>query len=65
MPVRKSGIRELGLLMSRAMVAVAFMTAPLAMIDVVQASDENIIEGSYKAASGAGFVLMVSLQRAR
>ncbi len=47
------------------MVAVAFMTAPLAMIDVVQASDENIIEGSYKAASGAGFVLMVSLQRAR
>lgn len=47
-------------------IALACMVSiPLAAVGTVRAGNENIIEGSYKKSSGAGFVLMVSLRRAQ
>lgn len=52
-------------LLPKAMLAAAIFWAPLMAVKSVQAGSASIIESSYKASSGAGFVLMVSLQRAR
>lgn len=41
------------------------MWLPLMAMEGVRAGDQNIIEGTYQKSSGAGLVLMVSLQRAR
>ena len=47
-------------------VAVAVVvSSPLLAVQNVRAGHENIIEGRYEMPSGAGFVLMVSLKRAR
>ncbi|WP_265515639.1 hypothetical protein [Nitratireductor luteus] len=55
-----------GIRMLPRVIALACMVSvPLAAVSSVRAGNENIIEGSYKKPSGAGFVLMVSLRRAQ
>lgn len=52
-------------LLPRALLLASVMVLPLMAMQGVRAGDQNIIEGAYKKSSGAGFVLMVSLRRAR
>ncbi|UUP18955.1 hypothetical protein [Nitratireductor thuwali] len=55
-----------GMRMLPGLIALACMVSiPLAAVGTVRAGNENIIEGTYQKSSGAGFVLMVSLQRAQ
>lgn len=49
----------------KAALLAAVVCAPLMTINKVQAGTGSIIESTLQTSSGAGFVLMVSLQRAR
>ncbi len=51
-------------LLPRALLVSLAVAAPIMAISAVRASDSTIIEAPYKKNSGAGFILMVSLQRA-
>ena len=52
-------------MLPRAAVIVAALAAPIAVVQNVQAGSESILEGTYEKSSGAGLVIMVSLQRNR
>ncbi len=52
-------------LLPKALIVASLFIAPLMAMETVRAGDEHILEGTYKKSSGAGLVLMVSLQRAR
>lgn len=49
----------------RATLLLSLVVVPAMAMEGMRAGDENVIEGSYKASSGAGLVLMISLRRAR
>lgn len=52
-------------LLPKALIVASLFIGPLMAIETVRAGDAHIIEGTYKKSSGAGLVLVVSLQRAR
>ena len=52
-------------LLPRVAILAMVMWLPLMAMDGVRAGSENIIVDTQRMSSGAGFVLMVSLQRAR
>lgn len=51
--------------LAKALAVAAVVSSPLMAVQNVRAGNENVIEGRYDKSSGAGFVLMVSLKRAR
>ena len=51
-------------LLPRAMVVILAISAPILMVPSLRAADQTIIEAPTMKKTGAGFVLMVSLQRA-
>ena len=51
-------------LLPRALVVMLAISAPILMVPSLRAADETIIEAPTLKKTGAGFVLMVSLQRA-
>ncbi len=51
--------------MAKGLMFAMLIGSPLLAVQNVRAGDENIIEGRYDRSSGAGLVLMVSLQRSR
>jgi hypothetical protein len=51
-------------LLPRALAVVLVVSAPVLAVPSLQAADEAIIEAPALKKTGAGFVLMVSLQRA-
>ncbi|WP_157384590.1 hypothetical protein [Nitratireductor soli] len=51
--------------MAKGLAVAVVISSPLLAVQNVRAGHENIIEGHYEKSSGAGFVLMVSLKRAR
>lgn len=50
-------------LLPRALVVVLAISAPVLMVPSLRAADQTIIEAPAVKKTGAGFVLMVSLQR--
>lgn len=50
-------------LLRRVVVVVLAMSAPILIVPSLQAADQTIIEAPTMKKTGAGFVLMVSLQR--
>lgn len=56
-------LKCLGLL-PRALVVVLAISAPILMVPSLRAADQTTIEAPALKKTGAGFVLMVSLQRA-
>lgn len=51
-------------LLPRALVVVLAISAPILMVPSLRAADQTTIEAPALKKTGAGFVLMVSLQRA-
>ena len=51
-------------LLPRAMVVILAISAPILMVPSLRAADRTTIEAPTMKKTGAGFVLMVSLQRA-
>ncbi|WP_157188140.1 hypothetical protein [Nitratireductor pacificus] len=51
--------------LAKGLAVAAVVSSPLLAVQNVRAGHESIIEGDYSRSSGAGFVLMVSLKRAR
>ena len=51
-------------LLPRALVVMLVVCAPLLAVSSLRAADQSIIEAPSMKKTGAGFVLMVSLQRA-
>ena len=51
-------------LLPRAMVVMLVISAPILAVPSLRAADQTIIEAPTVKKTGAGFVLMVSLQRA-
>ncbi|MDQ2706028.1 hypothetical protein [Mesorhizobium sp. YM1C-6-2] len=51
-------------LLPRAMVVILAISAPILMVPSLRAADQTTIEAPALKKTGAGFVLMVSLQRA-
>lgn len=50
-------------LLPRAVVVILAISAPILMVPSLRAADQTIIEAPTMKKTGAGFVLMVSLQR--
>ncbi|MBX3581331.1 MAG: hypothetical protein KF810_05515 [Rhizobiaceae bacterium] len=50
-------------LLPRALAVILLVSAPLLAVPSLQAADQTIIEAPTMKKTGAGFVLMVSLQR--
>lgn len=51
-------------LLPRALAVILFVSAPILAVPSLQAADDTVIEAPALKKTGAGFVLMVSLQRA-
>ena len=51
-------------LLPRALVVMLAISAPILMVPSLRAADQTIIEAPALKKTGAGFVLMISLQRA-
>jgi hypothetical protein len=51
-------------LLPRALAVILFVSAPILAVPGLQAADSTVIEAPALKKTGAGFVLMVSLQRA-
>ena len=51
-------------LLLRAQMVILAISAPILMVPSLRAADQTIIEAPTMKKTGAGFVLMVSLQRA-
>jgi hypothetical protein len=51
-------------LLPRALMVILAISAPILMVPSLRAADQTIIEAPTMKKTGAGFVLMVSLQRA-
>ena len=51
-------------LLPRALVVMLVVSAPILAVPALRAADQTIIEAPTMKKTGAGFVLMVSLQRA-
>lgn len=60
-----SGTLELFTTITKALILVTMVCGPLVAGGVVHAQGDNILLGASQKGAGAGFVLMVSLQRAQ
>lgn len=63
MPRRIASISGIASALPRFAFLAAALLAPLAALQAVQAGPETLIEDSRKLSSGAGLVLVISLQR--